>query len=98
LNVRLKGVTCNRDAIGARLKLSAGGRDQHLVINGGSQFGCLPLEQHFGLGTGRRPERLEIWWPGGARETILQPPLNATIAITEGEGNYTVVKRGPTPL
>jgi hypothetical protein len=55
LNVRLRGVRANRDAVGARLKLTAGGREQHLVNNGGSQFGCLPLEQHFGLGVGRRP-------------------------------------------
>ena len=98
LNVRLKGVKSNRDAIGARLKLTAGGVEQHLVVNGGSQFGCLPLEQHFGLGVGRRPERLEVWWPGGPRETLHHLPLNTTITITEGEGNYTVVKRGPDPL
>ena len=98
LNVRLKGVTCNRDAIGARLKLTAGGRDQHLVINGGSQFGCLPFEQHFGLGSGRTAERLDVWWPGGPRETFERLPVNATVAITEGEGIYTVVRQGPKPL
>jgi hypothetical protein len=98
LNVRLTGVTCNRDAIGARLKLTAGGRGQHLVINGGSQFGCLPLEQHFGLGAARGAEQLEIWWPGGPREVFERLPANATVSITQGDGDWTVVKRGPNPL
>jgi hypothetical protein len=26
------------------------GREQHRVINNGSNFGCLPPQQHFGLG------------------------------------------------
>jgi hypothetical protein len=91
-------VTCNRDAIGARLKLTAGGRDQHLVLNGGSNFGNLPLEQHFGLGRARKAERLEVWWPGGERETFDDLTANQTIAISQGQGSYTVVKRGPEPL
>ena len=98
LNVRLTGVTCNRDAIGARLKLTTAGREQHLVINGGSQFGCLPFEQHFGLGSERGAGRLEIWWPGGPREVLERLPANATVTITQGEGRWTVVKRGPNPL
>ncbi len=98
LNVRLKGVRCNRDAVGARLKLTASGREQHLVNNGGSRFGCLPFEQHFGLGPGRHAERLEVWWPGGARQTFDHLPVNATVTVTEGDGDYTVLKRGPNPL
>ena len=98
LNVRLTGVSCNRDAVGARLKLTAGGRDQHVVNNGGSQFGCLPFEQHFGLGLGRSAECLEVWWPGGARQTFHHLPVNATVTVTEGDGGYTILKRGPDPL
>ena len=98
VNVRLRGVTCNRDAIGARLKLTAGGHEQHLVISGGSQFGCLPLEQHFGLGTGRGAGTLEVWWPGGTREAFEHLPVNATVMITEGDADCAIVKRGPNPL
>jgi hypothetical protein len=95
LNVRLEGTTSNRNAIGARLALTSGGREQHLVINGGSQFGCLPFEQHFGLGANQGAERLEVWWPGGSRETFERLPANATIAITQGEGTFRVLKTGP---
>jgi hypothetical protein len=61
LNVRLVGTWSNRDAIGARVKLTAGGRDQHRLVSGGTGFGSLPLEQHFGLGCGRTIEEIEIW-------------------------------------
>jgi hypothetical protein len=87
LNVRLIGVRSNRDAIGARLKLIAGGRDQHRVINGGSNFGCLPTEQHFGLGKLENIDALEIWWPSGLTQRFERPPVNQTIRITEGQ-NY----------
>ena len=50
LNIRLVGTRSNRSAIGARIKIEAGGREQHRLVSGGSQFGCLPFEQHFGLG------------------------------------------------
>ena len=51
LNVRLVGVTSNRSAIGARVSVEAGGKTQYREVSGGSNFGCMPLEQHFGLGT-----------------------------------------------
>ena len=98
LNVRLVGTTCNRDAIGARIKLLASGREQHRLVGGGSGFGCLPCEQHFGLGREHAIEALEVWWPGGARQRVERPPVNATVQIVEGQSGCTVVKRGPQPL
>ncbi len=98
LNVRLAGTRSNRDAIGARIKLTAGGRDQHRQISGGPGFGCLPLEQHFGLAGLTKVDSLEIWWPSGCRQRIENPPLNDTIRITEGRDGWDRVykhKRGP---
>ena len=91
LNVRLAGAERNRDAIGARLVLRAAGREQHRVISGGTNFGCLPFEQHFGLGKGKAIERLEITWPNGKRQTLDSPPVNTTIRIVEGEGGWAAV-------
>ena len=87
LNVRLNGTTSNRSAIGARLKIEAGGREQHRLVSGGSQFGCLPFEQHFGLGPATEVvDAIEIWWPSGLRQRIAGPiPANNTIRITEGD-------------
>jgi hypothetical protein len=98
VNVRLVGTTCNRDAIGARVKLVAGGREQHRLVSGGSGFGCMPCEQHFGLGQGRAVEAIEVWWPGGGRQRVERPPVNATIRVAQGEGGWTLLKQGPAPL
>jgi hypothetical protein len=86
LNVRLVGVESNRSAIGARIKIEAGGRDQHRLVSGGSNFGCLPFEQHFGLGAETTVvDSIEIRWPSG-REQRIEGPIAAdnTIRITEG--------------
>jgi tetratricopeptide (TPR) repeat protein len=91
LNVRLVGTRSNRDAIGARLRLQAGGRAQHRLVSGGSGFGCLPYEQHFGLGTGTQLERLEIRWPSGHVQQLEQLPCNQSIRIVEGQAGWEAV-------
>ena len=91
LNVRLVGTISNRDAIGARMALSAGGRAQHRLVSGGSSFGCLPLEQHFGLGRTATAEALEIRWPSGRSQHLANPPVNTTIRIVEGVDGWESV-------
>ncbi len=93
LNVRLTGTRSNRNAIGARLRLDAGGRSVHLLVNGGTGFGCLPHEQHFGLGTCGRIDSLEIRWPSGLKQEFKDPPINETIRITEGQETCQKVYR-----
>ncbi len=85
LAVHLTGKTSNRDGLGARLKLLAGGREQHRVVNGGSNFGCLPPDQHFGLGDLTEADALEVWWPSGLAQRFEHLPANRKIHITEGE-------------
>jgi hypothetical protein len=85
LNVRLTGVKSNRDAIGARITLLTGATQQMREVSGGTNFGCMPLEQHFGLGTLTEVDALEIRWPSGLRQRIENPPVNNTIRITEGQ-------------
>ncbi len=91
LNVRLRGTDSNRDAIGARLKLTAGGRSQYRLVSGGSSFGCLPFEQHFGLGSSRAVESLEIRWPSGLLQRLDGPPANSTVRIVEGREGWEPV-------
>jgi ASPIC and UnbV/FG-GAP-like repeat len=91
LNVRLVGTRSNRDAIGARLSLQAGGRKQHRLVSGGSGFGCLPFEQHFGLGELTQIDSLEIRWPSGHLQRFDQPPVNQTLRIFEGKEGWEAV-------
>ncbi len=91
LNVRLRGTKSNRSAIGARLILTAGGRTQHRLMVGGTGFGSLPFEEHFGLGKLDCVESLEIRWPSGLQQQIGNLPINNTIRITEGESGWQEV-------
>jgi hypothetical protein len=91
LNVRLVGTRSNRDAIGARLTLRADGREQHRLLSGGSGFGCLPCEQHFGLATLTQIDSLEIRWPSGYVQRLDQLPINHTLRIFEGREGWEAV-------
>ncbi len=92
LAVHLTGTISNRSAIGARLKLRAGEREQHRVVNGGSNFGCLPPDQHFGLAELARAEFLEVWWPSGMTQRFTNLEANQKIWISEGRSQWS---RGP---
>jgi tetratricopeptide (TPR) repeat protein len=88
VNVRLTGTTCNRDAIGARVALIAGKSRQMREVGGGTNFGCLPTEQHFGLGGLTDVDAIEVRWPGGETQRIERPPVNATLRIVQGERGF----------
>jgi len=88
LNVRLVGTESNRDAVGARVLLKAGGREQHTLVSGGSGFGCLPYEQHLGLGTLTEVDSLQVRWPNGRQQQWSNIPINTTIRVTEGEQEW----------
>ena len=93
LNVRLVGVKSNRSAIGARVSLQAGGRKQFREVSGGSNFGCLPFEQHFGLAGILAVEAVEIRWPSGLRQRFEGLPVNSSLEFTEGESAWKDVYR-----
>jgi enediyne biosynthesis protein E4 len=66
LTLRLAGVRSNRDGVGARVVLEAGGRrlSAHR-FGGGSYQSAGDPRLHFGLGDAARVDRLEVRWPSG---------------------------------
>ncbi len=88
LNVRLTGVKSNRSAIGARICLEAGGRRQYRELSGGTNFGCLPMEQHFGLAAATKVDAIQIRWPSGLVQRFSALPINDTIRFTEGHSGW----------
>ena len=62
--LRLVGVQSNRSAIGARVILSAGGVTQ-VSDRGGSYYSQNDLRLHFGLGSAKTIDRVEVRWPNG---------------------------------
>ena len=82
--LKLVGTKSNRSAIGARVRLSAGGRTQtDEVRSGGSYLSQNDLRLHFGLGKARRIDRLEIAWPSGTRQTENNLEVNRGLTIRE---------------
>ena len=71
LEIRLAGAGANRDAVGARVMVRAGGRDRWLTVRAGSSF--LSTSQkglHFGLGGADEAERGEVHWPAGGVKVL----------------------------
>ncbi|NTS39792.1 CRTAC1 family protein [Flavisolibacter sp. BT320] len=94
INVSLEGVSCNRAAIGARLKVTftENGRERSVyrdVISGGS-FGASPLRQHIGIGRASRVDRIEITWPVSNQVQVLTAvPAGSNILVKEGAPSFT---------
>jgi hypothetical protein len=67
LELRLRGVRSNRDAVGARIRVhTAGGWQTRTVSAGSGYLSGHSLVAHFGLGTAPAADAVEITWPSGA--------------------------------
>jgi len=89
LGLKLEGMTCNRDAIGARILWKANGKlRQRLKNNGGSYLSSHDLREVLGIGTATQVDELEIRWPAPSRRvdkfTNLAP--NRYVRVLEGRG------------
>jgi hypothetical protein len=87
LQVELASTRSNRDAVGARVILSAGGNIQMREVVLGDGYGSQnSLRQHFGLGAISEVERLEVRWPRSKTvQTFTNLPANRIIRVTEGQ-------------
>ncbi len=86
INFKLAGKKSNRDAMGARLRLKAGGLSQiREIAGGGSYLSQSDLRAHFGLGRNVKADSLEIAWPSGARQTFHNIPADGFYLIEEGK-------------
>ena len=89
LGVKLEGVTCNRDAIGARMVWKAGGKTrERLKNNGGSYLSSHDPREVLGIGAATEIDELEIHWPAPSKhvEKLTKLAPNRYIHIVEGKG------------
>ncbi|HKQ06877.1 MAG TPA: CRTAC1 family protein [Blastocatellia bacterium] len=92
LTLKLIGTKSNRSAIGARVRLKAGARQQTQEVSSqSSYYSHNDPRLHFGLGESVRAEQVEIRWPNGQTEIIKDIAANQIVTIKEGFG---VVKAG----
>ena len=85
LCVHLIGTRSNRQGIGARLLLEAGGKRylRQYGVQGSYLSSSIP-EAWFGLGQIKQIDSLTIAWPSGSRQVFRDLPIDRTLAITEG--------------
>jgi len=87
IRFRLVGTKSNRDAIGATVRVFAGGITQSRVVKGGSSYlsqSELPLT--FGLEKHNRIERVVIDWPSGRTEEHKNLAAGRCYECTEEKG------------
>jgi hypothetical protein len=85
--IRVVGAASNRDGLGARLTVTAGGRTQVREVKSGSSYlGQHDLRAHVGLGESMRVDQIDVRWPGGKTDTIREVVANQIVTITEGQG------------
>jgi len=87
VSFELAGTKSNRLAIGARLKLTAGGITQtEQIRSGGSYLSQSDLRVHFGLGTASNIESVEVRWPSWATDVIKNLAADQFYSVLEGKG------------
>src|SRR5205809_5376137 len=95
LRIKLIGTKCNRDGIGAIVKLTAGGETQSQMLRSGSSYlSASELVLTFGLGHNEKADTLEIRWPSGQLDRLSSVSAGQTISVTEGQGVTSTRKFG----
>jgi hypothetical protein len=85
--VELVGRSSNRDAVGARVTIFAGGKQQSREVVLGDGYGSQnSLRQHFGLDQHLVVDKLIVRWPtSGTVQTFKQVAANQIVEVTEGD-------------
>jgi len=84
LMIDLEGTRSNRDGIGAVVRVSAGGRTQVRVQDGGVHHRAQNHARlHFGLAGHARVDTLTVHWPSGAVQELRDVPARQVLRISE---------------
>jgi enediyne biosynthesis protein E4 len=87
VSFELEGVKCNRLALNARVRVTAGGMVQlGEVFSGGSYLSQNDLRLHFGLGASEKVDKAEILWPDGTVESLPNLAADRFYSVREGAG------------
>lgn len=87
LEILLIGTRSNRDAVGARVKLTAGDLVHFEQRKGGMSYqSAQDPRLHFGLGSRTQIDSLEITWPSGAVTKLEKLAVDQIIAVQEDKG------------
>ena len=87
LGVITKGTKSNRDGIGAKVTVVAGGHKFVQEVRSGSSYiSNNDMRLHFGLGSSALVDRIEIRWPNGNTESFPRSNADVFVTLIEGRG------------
>ncbi len=93
INFKLVGTKSNRDALGARIRVSAGGISQiREIMGGGSYLSQSDLRANFGLGMNTSAQNVEVTWPSGAHQFFHDVKADQFYLIEEGRNELALQK------
>jgi hypothetical protein len=96
LTLRLEGTASNRDAVGARVSVTAGGRTRVAWrLGGGSYQSASDPRLHFGVGDADHVESIEIRWPSGRIQRLGELAADTGYFIREGAGQAEPLRGFP---
>nr|MDP9146718.1 CRTAC1 family protein [Acidobacteriota bacterium] len=87
IGIRTMGTKSNRDGIGAKITVKAGGRifvDE--VRSGSSYISNNDMRVHFGLGKVEKVDWVEVRWPSGLVEKFERMAVDKVQVVKEGTG------------
>ena len=84
VGLRLRGVKCNRDAVGAVVTIKTEGRPQVRLVESASGYLAQSTRTlHFALPDSGKIDSCEIRWPGGRVQPVKDLRLDAVNLVTE---------------
>ena len=83
LTVRLIGQKSNRDGIGAVVRVGSQSDEMTTSVGYASSSN---VGVHFGLGTARAVDRVEVLWPSGVKQVLEHVAVNRIVTVTEPGG------------
>ncbi len=87
LEIDLQGVQSNRDGIGAKVIVNAGGKNQLREMNGGMHRYAQNFKPlHFGLAGNTTASTITVYWPSGTVQTVANVAADQILKITESSG------------
>jgi hypothetical protein len=95
LGVITRGTKSNRDGIGAKVTVLAGGHKYVQEVRSGSSYiSNNDIRLHFGLGSSAEIEHIKVRWPSGNTEVFPGGAANRFVTLNEGGGTSDGLSTG----
>lgn len=93
IGIHMQGTVSNRLALGATVVVEAAGKRQaQAVLSQSSYYSVNDFRLHFGLGTAKGVDRVEVRWPTGALEAFGPFDSRQVVTLVEGTGRKAQVR------